>query len=174
MRGRVTVPGTPTAPAPVQRHGPRDSAGGRRTTRSGARAAAGVTGADREAAFGHGAMLEALRGRGLPFPLPSEPNFSDTLPPYSVLDPLIETLTRRQVGERAGQTQPGIGRGGLCTDTSHCPPHRPVVPGQKQPDVALVVNDGPSTHEINVDLSRYAAARSWRRRRVASRRSRPT
>src|SRR5205085_146815 len=31
------------------------------------------------------AMLEALHGRGLPFPLPAEPNFSDAIPPF-VLD----------------------------------------------------------------------------------------
>ena len=44
------------------------------------------------------------------------------------------TLARREVGERGGQTQPGIGRGGLRTDTGQRAPQRPVVPGQDQPD----------------------------------------
>ncbi|MEP7358839.1 MAG: UxaA family hydrolase, partial [Anaerolineales bacterium] len=43
------------------------------------------------------AMLEALRGRGLPFALPAEPNFSDRLPPY-MLDE-----ARFQPGRQVGQ-----------------------------------------------------------------------
>ena len=44
------------------------------------------------------------------------------------------TLPRLEMGERGGQAQPGIGRGGLGTDTGQRAPQRPVVPGQDQPD----------------------------------------
>jgi hypothetical protein len=42
-------------------------------------------------------------------------------------------LACREMGQRGGETQPGVGRHGLPTDARQRTPQRPVVPGQDQP-----------------------------------------